>query len=100
MLGCEIKRSFNMLGYNTEFIWICTLQNQSIFWKRLLPPKIYTGTAGSVLIQWNSELYPSMLNDQGLKLALANSQNASENQKLRVQSASLSHVFVSSKKSS
>ena len=38
--------------------------------------------------------------NQGLKLALANSQNACENKKLQVQSASLSHFFVSSKKSS
>ena len=37
---------------------------------------------------------------QGLKLALPNLQNASENKKLRVQSASLSHFFASSKKSS
>ena len=33
------------------------------------------------------------LYQQGLKLALANSQNASENKKLRVQSASLSHFL-------
>ena len=37
---------------------------------------------------------------QGLILALANSQNVSENKKLRVQSASLSHFFATSKKSS
>ena len=34
---------------------------------------------------------------QGLKLALANSQNASENKKSRVQSTNLSHFFASSK---
>ena len=35
---------------------------------------------------------------EGLKLALANLQNASENKKLRVQSASLSHFFCNFKK--
>ena len=46
----------------------------------------------------NEILY--MFENQGLKLALANSQNASESKELRVQSASLSHFFASSKKSS
>ena len=26
-----------MVRYNTEFYWMSTLQNQSIFWTRLLP---------------------------------------------------------------
>ena len=30
-----------MLVYNTEFIWIRTLQNQSIFWTRLSPRPKY-----------------------------------------------------------
>ena len=30
-----------MLVYNTEFIWIRTLQKQSIFWTRLLPHPKY-----------------------------------------------------------
>ena len=33
-------RLFDMLGYNTEFNWMSTLQNQSIFWtRRKLSPK-------------------------------------------------------------
>ena len=30
-----------MLGYNTEFYWTSTLQNQSIFWTRLSPRPKY-----------------------------------------------------------
>ena len=37
------------------------------------------------------------ISGQGLKLALANSQNASKNKKSRVQSTTLSHFFASGK---
>ena len=36
-----IMRLFNMLGYNTEFYWMSTLQNQSIFWTRRKPSPKY-----------------------------------------------------------
>ena len=48
------------------------------------------------LCQESPSIFNIIISVQGLKLALANSQNASENQNLRVQSASLSHFFASS----
>ena len=41
MLGYNTMRLFNMLGYNTEFYRMSTLQNQSIFWTRRKPSPKY-----------------------------------------------------------
>ena len=47
-----------MLVYNIEFIWICTLQNQSMFWTRLSPRPKYR-----LVLQRTHPIEFSMLNN-------------------------------------